>query len=200
MTLSNNIRKEEAIKLRESGMKILDIVDKTGLSKATLKRVFKKAGLTNEKMCLSHNKSEPSENVKQPEDKNVNEPIKSKTGLSENVAVNKEIGDNYDPSIKVTYVSYDKGNIIFVTGNNTNENIPVSEAVMSETLHPEKCLSENFVEKPPLFEHKTLSFESFKGDNLLYILLPVMLGAGLLMKGKLGEKGAFREEQNGGDW
>lgn len=192
MTLLNIGKKEEALKLRESGMKILDIVDKTGLSKATLKRVFKKAGLTSEKLSRSHNKSKTSEKKDEIEDKNVNEPIKSELGVL-------EVKDKEGTS--VTQVTYDtkSGGLILGTGNTLTENPTVPEAGKSETLQPEKS-EESFVEKPPLFEHKTLIPDSLKGDNLLYILLPVMVGAGLLMKGKLGEKGVFREEQNGGDW
>jgi hypothetical protein len=81
MVKANEIKKTEALKLREGGMKLNDIVDKVSLSKATLKRLFKKKGLTNNKLSLSHEPPVKSDlpvisDTKDPESKPVTEKVK----------------------------------------------------------------------------------------------------------------------------
>lgn len=62
MTKTNNELKELATKLREKGVMLKDIVNETGLSKATLKRHFKKIGLvgTRKNIDIHDNKNKPT--------------------------------------------------------------------------------------------------------------------------------------------
>jgi len=117
MTLSNAVKKEEALKLRESGKKLTDIVTETGLSKATLKRLFRKTGVTKIK-------GEPIPNKDTVEGNHEGEPIKSELEDSKNEDSNVKRVIESEPKEKVKFTGGAKS----VTYDSRTGSIIISES------------------------------------------------------------------------
>lgn len=205
MVLKNNIKKEEALKLREGGMKLTEIVTKTGLSKATLKRFFKKKGLVNDKLSLSHNKSAPSENKDKREDKNESLTIKSEMN-DENVNPKTEVGGGTFTGTSVTF-DIKTGSLSLEDTKNVMEEPKSTEKddkrVTSES-HNVAGLGQEFKTAPetrkPDIDAPENVLDKFFLRGTTEILVPLgLLVAGFMMSDKKGSKTEFREDR-GDNW
>jgi len=105
MTLKNKGAKEAALSMSKKGMKTTDIAKEVGLSKATLKRLFKKNGVTKIK-------SETLPNKDTVEGNHTGEPIKTELEGSKNEGSNIKEGIESEPKgatgATVTKVTYNK--------------------------------------------------------------------------------------------
>jgi hypothetical protein len=197
---ANEIRKTEALKLRENGMKLNDIVAKVSLSKATLKRLFKKKGLTNNKLSLSHKPPVNSDlpvigDTKDPE----SEPI------TEKVKLNSEPKGVSDPSFHNTHVTFDTK-----TGGFTLEPVEKKtiEPETNQTIIPkaevvagggQQYQTSHITEKREIDEPENV-MDKFFTRGMIETLVPVgLLLAGYMISGKKGMKGEFREDR-GDSW
>ena len=209
MTKTNDVKKVEALKLRESGMEKLEIVKKTGLSRATLTKLFKKAGLTNSKLSLSHIKKEPTENNDHSNDEKLNPSIKSEVGELEIKPEDIKGGMEGEPDtdiFKGTNVTFDskKGNITLESsGGNEGERIkadgerdtdslvPLAVSPVAGSFHqprqdpPKQDLSLDRPEDP---------LDNFFSRGMIETLIPI----GLIVSGYL-IKGDKKETVNRGD-
>ena len=91
MVKTNDIKKVEALRLREAGDTITQIVTKTGLSKSTLLKHFKKHGVIKSILTPPAIKNDTPENNGESTDKKVNLTIKEDVGVSEVMSNNDEI-------------------------------------------------------------------------------------------------------------
>jgi len=89
MVKANAVKKEEALKLREQGIKIPEIVERTGLSRAVIYRLFKKNGVVQPKtrQVVSENETLPNKDAV--EGNHEGEPIKNEIE-NENVNIKNE--------------------------------------------------------------------------------------------------------------
>lgn len=213
MVLKNVPLKEEALKLREGGMKLTEIVTKTGLSKATLKRFFKKKGLVNDKLSLSHIKSAPSENKDKEGDKNESLTIKSEVpDTQKEVKEGSEIEIN-NVSFKGAKVDFDvkNGSLAIVSSDvviekpieqrrDPTEGSGVSDSPSESRIKPglgQDLQTSHVTEKLDIDAPDNV-LDNFFSRGLVETLIPIgLVTAGFLMKGKLGEKGEYKER--GGD-
>lgn len=194
----NDVKKQEALKLRENGMKLLDIRDKTGLSKATLERLFKRNSLISDKLSNSHKNNETPQNKGEEGDKNVNSPIKSEVA-DENVK-----SENIDA---LSSTSFSGINIIFDTktgGFRIGGAERVEEKTLGKPIKPgaaQQFKTSHVTEKPGI-EAPDNVLDNFFSRGLIETLVPIgLVVAGYMMKGKKGSKNEFREQrEGGGEW
>lgn len=228
MVKANAIKKAEALRLREGGMKITAIVDKTGLSKATLKRLFKKNNLISDKLSLSHIKSVPLQNKDLKGNEKADPTIKSEPLVSENnVNGTKNEGKDLDrPEIEFSN-SFCGVKIIFdtktggftiergekkaidknlATSKRQSDNKSGLEAASEQPITP--GLGQQFKTAPDTRQRDIDAPESpldsiFKRNNV-EILIPLgLVICGYMMKSENPQDNAFRGDQirkNGLGW
>lgn len=203
MTLENYPKKQEALILRENGMKLSEIVNKTGLSKATLKRLFNHKGLVNEKLSLSHNKNESTPINDPPYDKKpgviiISEPpYDTPKGINDTSELKTIEGTK---SSKITVVNFDtKNGTIEIT---QNEDIPEESMGAAKVKSSESSAGITEKNSVKTSEHPNLNdiepVTSNPLDGVLGMLIPIgLVGLGMLCRGKKGSKNGFREEEQG---
>ena len=187
MAKANDIIKVEALKLREEGLIITEIVTKTGLSKATLKRLFKSKGLTYNNLSLSHINSEPQINNDQDDDEKVNPTIKSEPGLSEKGS--EIVQSDTFKGTKVTFdskksaITIGSSDIVDIVGTTptspTSPTSPTPEPVpgsytKSREIVPKQDMDINRPEDP---------LDRFFSRGMIETLIPIgLIVAGYVMK------------------
>ena len=202
---------EEAKKLRLEGLSYDKIAKEISVSSMTIKRWNKRGYLkgasnkdTENNDTVSGNETEKPPKVtisgnidkegNEGNENNSNEDIKNSCFHNINIAF-----DNKSGGLLLEQGSFDKPII---------ENKPESSAGELEVSAKAKPARELAGKTIPEIsagntEIKTGVLDAIKPKDidLIGVLLPAaLLGAGLLMSGKKGMKGEFREENNGGNW
>lgn len=185
MTLQNNLKKQEALKLREEGLTKPEITKKTGLSRATLTRLF-------------HNHRDIKGGLNEPpetdpiNDKNAKPPIKKEVGVSEKGLVSNITGITFhseDGSIEIIQ----NEDTPKISAEKTEVEPPEVSAEITEDNSGKTAHTQNLNDVEPEITKPTNML-----DGALSTAIPIgLILAGALMKGKLGQKGSFREQEEG---
>lgn len=184
MVKTNDIKKIEALKLRETGDTIKQIVTKTGLSKSTLIKHFKKHGVIKSIVTPPAIKNDTPENKDESDDKKVNLTIKEDVGVSE---TGTEITQS--DTFKGSKVSYDKGNISIESSGIEDivGSLPTTIAKDTPELEPVPGSytkpRENMPKQDLDVDRPEDPLDNFFGRGMVETLIPIgLIIAGYVMK------------------